>query len=222
MRKIGDWMKQNGIVSFKAFSATDAGDLPTGWTKPDEFSLDGVAFYDGRQMSLFVDEVHMMMIKDKSTKTYDLSDLQSYDMTDKKLIGYGSSKFDMPLLKSQYPNFASVPHTDLAKIVFDASAKHYESHGRRYDLRMLASTNYRKQTAIPHLSFMLKPIALLTEWRQGLARNVMRTLAAEAELIAELYALVNNRETIRIVDERTDRIVSIPCDIVRDANYEEE
>ena len=50
----------------------------------------------------------------------------------------------------------------------------------------------------------------------------MRTLAAEAELIAELYALVNNRETIRIVDERTDRIVSIPCDIVRDANYEEE
>ena len=221
MSDIANWMNQNKVLAFKAFSATDASDLPTGWTKPSIFSLDAVAVYDGKQMTLFTDEVHRMLIKDKKTKTMTLDDLATFPFSDKTLVGYGSSKFDLPLLKSCYPVFKTINHIDLARIVSNASEFHYGDYARRYDLRNLATTNRRKQTAMPHLSLMLKPIALLSEWQRGLARNVIRTLAAEVELIAELYSFVMIKEELTIIDERTDKPVTVNCSFVRDVLEEE-
>lgn len=227
MSDLSDWMAKNNLLAFRAFSATDASDLPTGWTEPNKFTLEAVAVFDGKQMYLFTDEVHRMLIKDKSTKTLPLDSISKdfaggFANKPPTLVGYGSSKFDLPLLRHHHPVFKKAKHIDLSDIVSEASEKHYGNYGRRYDLRNLATTNRRKQTAMPHLSLMMKPIALFSEWRRGLARNVMRTLAAEVELIAELYCYVKTREEIRIIDERTDRPVTVNCAFVRDFIEEEE
>jgi len=227
MDNLGVWMEKNNLIAFRAFSATDASDLPTGWTEPTKFTLEAVALFDGRQMTLFTDELHKMLIKDKSTKTMPLDSLSEdfvvgFENNPPTLVGYGSSKFDLPLLRHHHPAFKAVKHIDLSKIASDASEKHYGEYGRRYDLRDLATTNRRKQTAVSHLSLMMKPIALFSEWQRGLARNVIRTLAAEVELIAELYCYVKRREEIRIIDERTDRPVTVNCTFLRDEMFEEE
>jgi hypothetical protein len=226
MKDLEAWMSKNNLLAFRAFSATDASDLPTGWTEPTKFTLEAVAVFDGKQMTLFTDEVHRMLIKDKSTKTMPLDSISEdfaagFANKPPTLIGYGSSKFDLPLLRHHHPIFKQANHIDLSKIATDASEIHYGSYGRRYDLRSLATTNRRKQTAMPHLSLMMKPIALFSEWQRGLARNVIRTLAAEVELIAELYCYVKTREEIRIIDERTDRPVTVNCAFVRDVLEEE-
>ena len=65
MNGLGSWMQQYGIVAYKVFSSTDASDLPLGWIEPREFSLDGVVFYDGVNMTVFTDVVHSVLVKDK-------------------------------------------------------------------------------------------------------------------------------------------------------------
>lgn len=224
MNGLGNWMQQYGIVAYKVFSATDASDLPLGWIEPREFSLDGVVFYDGHKMILFTDVVHSVLVKDKKTQTKDIGELQDWidkRFTDKDapytLVSYGSRKFDAPLLHSEY----DIPHTvgqvDLREMISDASKEHHgESYGRRYDLRSLSVLNNAKQTAIPHLSFLMKPIELLAEWKRGMERNVLKTLAAEVELIAELYCTIMVREELRIIDQRTERPATVQCDFVRD------
>ena len=57
----------------------------------------------------------------------------------------------------------------------------------------------------------MKPVELLIEWRAGLSRNVMKTLAAETELIAKLFQDIHVKGEIRINDERTEHPVTIPC-----------
>ena len=126
MGNLGDWMEQNNLIAFRAFSATDASDLPTGWTEPTKFTLEAVAVFDGRQMTLFTDEVHRMLIKDKTTKTMPLDSLSEdfvagFANNSPTLIGYGSSKFDLPLLRHHHPIFKKAKHIDLSKIVSDAS-----------------------------------------------------------------------------------------------------
>ena len=76
--------------------------------------------------------------------------------------------------------------------------------------------NNATQSILPDLSFMLKPITRLSDWRRGLSRNVLRTLAVESELIAKLYSKILIHEEIKIIDERTERPVTISCSNVRD------
>jgi len=228
MDGLGSWMQQYGIVAYKVFSSTDASDLPLGWIEPREFSLDGVVFYDGVNMTVFTDVVHSVLVKDKKTQTKDIGQLQ--DWIDNRfrdhnapytLVSYGSRTFDAPLLHNEYEIPTTVGQVDLREMVADASMEHHgESYGRRYDIRTLASINKTKQTAIPHLSFLLKPIELLAEWQRGMERNVLKTLAAEVELIAELYCSMIVREELRIIDRRTERAATVQCDFVRDmSNY---
>mgnify|MGYP001294929018 CR=1 FL=1 len=228
MSTLGNWMEQKGIVAYKVFSATDASDLPTGWTDPTKFTLDGVVFYDGKEMILFTDVVHQLLVKEKSTKTMNLDQLQEWldvrfraDKGPYRLIGYGSKKFDAPLLRSKYNVPISAKDVDYAQIVKDASEKHYGDYGRRYDIRNLAYANQKKQTAIPHLSFLFTPLAMYAEWQRGLERNVLRTLAAEVELIAELFCSTIVKEELKIKDERTERSVVVQCDFVRDISIYE-
>lgn len=213
---VAEWMQANDVIAFKVYSSTDASDLPTGWTKPSNFYLDGVVFYDGRHMIIFSDTVVKVLIKDKETHNHSMDELQSWlDATEgATFVGYGSRKFDSILLTKEHG--VKGDHMDLAEIVYDASAKHYGDYGRRYDIQELAQLNQINQTAIPHLSFLLKPLALLAEWRRGSARNVLKTIAAETELIARLFSQVVVHEELRIMDERTERSVSIPVQNARD------
>ena len=50
---VAEWMQANDVIAFKVYSSTDASDLPTGWTKPSNFYLDGAVFYDGKHMVIF-------------------------------------------------------------------------------------------------------------------------------------------------------------------------
>lgn len=213
---VADWMQANDVIAFRVFSSTDASDLPTGWKKPSKFYLDGVVFYDGRNVIIFTDMVDVVLVKGKETKNHSMDDLQSWLDASKgaTFVGYGSRKFDSILLNSKYGIDAD--HIDLAQIVQDASKKHYGDYGRRYDIHDLAGLNYAQQTAIPHLSYLLKPIARLAEWRRGSARNVLRTVAAEVEIIARLFCQVVIHEELKIQDERTERPVTIPVQNARD------
>lgn len=222
---LGNWMKENGFVAYKVFSATDASDLDTGWTDPSKFSIEGVVFYDGDEMTLFTDSVHQLLVKDKKTKTRGLDRLEEWigirfhpKNGPFTLIGYGSKKFDAPLLRYNFDFPGIVPDIDLSEIVADASRNHYGDYGRRYEIRSLAVLNRNKQSAIPHLSFLMRPIELLSEWKRGLARSVLKTLAAEVELIAGLFCSIVVKEELTITDERTERPASIQCDFVRDLN----
>lgn len=213
---VAEWMQANDVIAFKVYSSTDASDLPTGWTKPSNFYLDGAVFYDGKHMVIFTDTVTKVLIKQKETHNHSMDELQSWldATTGATFVGYGSRKFDSILLTKEHG--VNGDHIDLAEIVSDASAKHYDDYGRRYDIQELARLNQINQTAIPHLSFLLKPFALLAEWRRGMARNVLKTLAAETELIARLFSQVVVHEELKIMDERTERSVTIPVQNARD------
>jgi len=214
-----EWMTANDIIAFKVFSATDASDLPTGWEKTSKFTLDGAVFFDGGNMIVFSDKISKVLIKNKKTKNHPLSEMQSWlDQTKGvTFVGYGSRKFDSLLLTRD--NSVSGDHVDLAELIFDASKKHYGDRGRRYDIQQLAQLNKYSQSALSHLSFLLKPISLIAEWRMGMSRNVLKALAAEAELIAQMYCHVMCHETLKIIDERTEHPVSIRFDHVRDKTY---
>mgnify|MGYP003631884374 CR=1 FL=1 len=213
---VAEWMQANDVIAFRVYSSTDASDLPTGWTKPSKFFLDGVVFYDGENVVVFTDMVDVVLVKGKETKNHSMADLQSWLDVSKgaTFVGYGSRKFDSILLNSKYGIDAD--HIDLAEIIQDASKKHYGDYGRRYDIHDLAELNHAKQTAIPHLSYLLGPIARLAEWRRGSARNVLRTVAAEVEIIARLFCQVVIHEDLKILDERTERPVNIPVPNARD------
>lgn len=216
-----DWMKAKKLIAYRVFSSTDASDLPQGWQTPKEFSLDAAAFFDGQTMTIFTDLTGRILIKKKTTKTYPLKEMQEWlnKMLDKEtnLVGYGNRKFDHPLLTLKH--WTQAEPIDLSDMVAEASKKHYGDYARRYDLRHLSTLNRKKQTALPHLSFMLKPIALISEWQRGMIRNVLRVLAAEVELIAELYNHMIVNEELRIEDEMTERPVTIPCHFVRDRTF---
>jgi len=221
MMSLAEWMKAEGYVAYRLFSSTDASDVPKGWSEPKEFSLDGAAFFDGETMTIFTDLTGRLLIKNKKTKTLPLKEMQSWlDERFKRggcLVGYGNKKFDLPLLLHRHRVKSS--HVDLSEIVAEASKKHYGDYARRHDLRHLSTLNRKKQTALPHLSFMLKPIALISEWQRGMVRNVLRVLAAEVELIAGLFNHVMVNEELRIEDERTQRPVTVNCTFVRDSTF---
>ena len=216
-----DWMSANRVIAYRVFSSTDASDLPEGWQKPREFSLDAAAFFDGKTMSIFTDLTGRILINKKKTITLPLKELQSWldNRIDSSvtLVGYGNEKFDHALLTHKH-NVKGNP-VDFSEMVSEASKLHYGDYPRRYDLRNLSTLNRKKQTAITHLSFMLKPIALISEWQRGMMRNVLRVLAAEVELIASLYKHMMVKEEIRITDERTERPVTIPCQFVRSKTF---
>ena len=215
---VAEWMQANDVISFKVYSSTDASELPTGWTKPSNFYLDGVVFYDGKHMIIFTDTIEKVLIKQKETHNHSMAELQSWLDSTKGVtfVGYGSHKFDSILLTKNHG--VNGDHIDLTEIISDASANHYGDYGRRYDIQELALLNQITQTAIPHLSFLLKPLALLAEWRRGLARNVLKTIAAETELIARLFSQVVVHEELKIMDERTERSVTIPVQNARDVH----
>ena len=211
MKMLAEWLKTNNAMAFRVFSATDGGDLPTGWSKPTAFPLDAAAFYDGEIMVVITDEVPRVRLEGKTTKTHRLSELQSWLDANQgvALVGYGSRKFDSRLLLKHCE--VSANHLDLSDVMYEASGRHYEDHGRRYQLRSLAIRNRLRQTPIPHFSFLMKPVALLIEWQQGLSRNVLKTLAAETELIAQLYRTIAVKGEVRIHDDRTEHPVTVPC-----------
>ena len=213
---IEDWMASNNIVSFRLFSESGVSELPKGWESPEEFELDGAVFYTGDSMHIFTNEIHKVLVKSKKTHLFTMDLLQKWldDYKDSTFIGYHSTKFDIPLLARDYN--IDIKHIDLADIVFDSSKEHYTTYGRRYDIHTLSELNNASQSILPDLSFMLKPITRLSEWRRGLSRNVIRTLAVEAELIAKLYSRILIHEEITIMDERTERPVTISCANVRD------
>lgn len=225
---LAEWMGAEGYVAYRLFSSTDASDIPSGWSKPKEFSLDAAAFFDGETMTIFTDLTGRILIKNKKTKTLPLKELQTWlderfnpkllpSKTGDCLVGYGNRKFDLPLLLHKHKVQSS--HIDLSEIVAEASKNHYGDYARRYDLRHLSTLNRKKQTALPHLSFMLKPIALISEWQRGMVRNVLRVLAAEVELIAGLFNHTMVNEEMRIEDERTERPVTVSCTFVRDNTF---
>ena len=218
MNDLSDWMASNNIISFRLFSASGVSELPTGWEIPEEFDLDGAVFYTGDCMVVFTDEVQKVLVDNQKTRVFGLKDLQGwldqYSRDNFTLIGYHSAKFDIPLLARDYK--FNLNHIDLADIVFEASKNHYSTYGRRYDIHTLSELNNATQSILPDLSFMLKPITRLSDWRRGLSRNVLRTLAVESELIAKLYSKILIHEEIKIIDERTERPVTISCSNVRD------
>jgi hypothetical protein len=201
------WMVANDIITFKVFSATDASILPKGWKKPTAFTFDGVVFYDGVNLIIFSDKAQKFKIKDVQTKHHEMMELQTWldSIKGTTFVGYGSAKFDSKILVKNHS--VSGDHVDLAEMVYDASEKHYGTHGRRYDIRQLAELNDYSQDSISHLSLIKKPLALMGEWRRGLAKNVLKTLAAEVQLIGQLYCQVIVHEELRIIDERTERPV---------------
>ena len=211
MGDMSEWLESKNAMAFRVFSSTDASDLPTGWSKPTAFPLDGAIFYDGNTMVVFTNEVPRIRLEGKTAKTHRLDELQSWLDTNQgvTLVGYGSDNFDSRLLVKHHST--SSDHLDLHEVMYEASKQHYEDHGRRYPLRTLAIANRMKQTPIPHFSFLMKPVELLIEWQAGLSRNVMKTLAAETELIAKLYQVIAVKGEIRITDERTEHPVTIPC-----------
>lgn len=213
---ITDWMISNNIISFRLFSAKGVIGLPNGWQDPKEFDLDGAIFYTGDAMYVFTNDIHKLLISSKEAIVSDLSKLQEWLNNNKgsTLVGYHSEKFDIPLLARDYN--IDFKHIDLSNVLFDSSKKHYKTYGRRYDIHSLSEWNNTSQSILPDMSFMLKPIQRLSEWRRGRSRNVLRTIALETELIAQLYSKILIHEEIKILDERTDRLVTIPCDSIRD------
>ena len=213
---VAEWMQANDVIAFKVFSSTDPSDLPTGWTKPSKFFLDGVVFYDGKQMIVFTDMVDAVLIKDKETMNHGMEWLQSWLDGAKGVtfVGYGSGNFDSILLNKEHR--AEADHIDLANIISDASKEHYGDRGRRYDIHDLAEWNAIKPETISHLSFLTRPLARLAEWRRGMARNVLKTVAAEVEIIGRLFSMITVHESLRIMDERTERVVSINVQNARD------
>jgi len=213
---ITDWMVSNNIISFRLFSAKGVIGLPNGWQDPKEFDLDGAIFYTGNAMYVFTNDIHKLLISSKEAIVSDLSKLQEWLNNNKgsTLVGYHSEKFDIPLLTRDYK--IDFIHIDLANILFDASKKHYGTYGRRYDIHTLSEWNNASQSILPDMSFMMKPIQRISEWKRGRSRNVLRTIALETELIAQMYSKMLIHEEVKILDERTDRLVTIPCDNIRD------
>tara|TARA_R110002020_G_scaffold79096_5_gene198473 strand:- start:17842 stop:18537 length:696 start_codon:yes stop_codon:yes gene_type:complete len=213
---ITDWMLSNNIISFRLFSVDGVSGLPNGWQLPEEFKLDGAVFYTGDIMYVFTDDIHKILINSKEALVSDMSKLQEWLDYNKgaTLVGYHSEKFDIPLLARDYN--IEFKHIDLADILFDSSKNHYNTYGRRYDIHSLSEWNNNSQSILPDMSFMMKPIQRLSEWKRGRSRNVLRTIALETQLIAQLYSKILIHEEIKILDERTDRLVTISCDNVRD------
>jgi len=204
------WMKERKVISIRAFSETDACELPHGWEKPSEFNLDMIVVKDGIDYITFTKVGYQVAPLDVRTmeefKEY-------YDGLEEgtTIVGYGSSKWDLPLIFSKTDTSLreDLFYYDLMDEVHDATAEHYESYGRRIPLSGLAATNKINQHIIPLLGVITKPLKLISEWRYGNRSKVIKNLMADTVVIAKLVWTVEKEESLKIRDDRTDKLVRI-------------
>lgn len=202
------WMKERKVISIRAFSETDACELPHGWEKPSEFNLDMIVIKDGAEYVIFTEDayqVHPVRPVDEFKEYYDGLEEGT------TIVGYGSSKWDLPLIFSKTDTSLreDLFYYDLMDEVHDATAEHYDSYGRRIPLSGLATINKTHQHIIPFLDVITKPLKLISEWRHGNRSKVIKNLMADTDMIAKLVWTIEKEESLKIRDDRTDKLVRI-------------
>ena len=222
--RLREWMGERGIVSFKAFSSQDACDMPDGWEKPEEFKLDLVVFHDRSGFHVFgdpMDHLPTYMIDRTRVDVRDLNEMEKWidDLPDgTTMVGFGSSKFDIPLIESHAENFDLIKQYDLLEEIGKASAKHYESHARRYQLHNLATWNNVKQDVMPLLFYLFHPFAAISAWKKEQRINVARSMAADTMYLRRLMNQIEKHGSLRVRSEETDKLIRL--DVVNPLSVE--
>ncbi len=220
-KSLGSWLEENKVYTIKAFSETDACDLPHGWEKPSEFTLNAIVAYGGGEHLVFTDEIYTVKIKARTVEIRNLDAfgewVQGLD-PESVIIGYGSKNFDIPLIESVYPlafinRKGDLLFHDLLELVQDMTAEHYDSYPRRISLTALASMNKIRDSIIPLPSVVTSTIQLLSMWRSKNKAGVLKNLVAEAHTIARLmWQMDIDDGSLLIRDERTDKRVRLTAD----------
>jgi len=209
------WMQERKVVAFRAFSSEDACDMPEGWEKPDDFTLDQVVCYDGEGYHVFGDPADSkFIIRKRSVPVKGLDELKKWlnDLDEGTiLIGYGSEKFDLPLISESigWEEQSNLTHYDLLEAVGEATADHYESHPRRFRLHNLAVWNKVKQDVLPILYYLFTPWSIIGAWKEHRRQQVVRTLAADALYLIRLLRLIEKNGSLRFRSEITDKLVRL-------------
>ena len=220
-KSLDDWMRENKVYTIKAFSETDACDLPNGWEKPAEFTLNAIVVYGGGQQLVFTDEIYSVKVKGKYVEIMTLDAFTDWCQglePESVVVGYGSKNFDIPLIESVYPlafinRKGDLLFHDLLELVQDMTAKHYDSYPRRISLAALASMNKIRDFIIPLPSVLTSTIQLLSMWRSKNKSGVLKNLLAEAHTVARLtWQMDIDDGSLLIRDERTDKRVRLTTD----------
>jgi len=208
-----DWMLANNIATFKVFTTTDPTGLKNGWRSIYDTSMDAVIFFDGKTFVIFLSDdvqIRQMEVMGMEVKQHRLNQLQSWldSVTGIRLVGYGSTKFDGPMLLKEH--YLDIEHQDVLNIVGEATEVHYGDFPRRIELQELVFLQGPFSKAKHLLSYLSSPLTMISNWRKGWIRTTIKELCGEVGMLAGLYRNMIVSETLTIRDERTHRKVEIP------------
>jgi|TARA_R100000479_G_scaffold61651_1_gene29163 hypothetical protein len=213
-----DWMTANNVATFKVFTTTDPTGLKNGWRSLHDVKIDAVIFFDGRTFVVFLDDqvqIKRMEVLGMEVKQHRMNQLQSWldSVAGIKLVGYGSTKFDGPVLLREH--YLDIKHQDVLNIVGEATEVHYGDFPRRIELQELAYLQGPFSKTRHVFSYLSSPLSMISNWRNGWVRTAIKELCGEVEMLAGLYKHMMVSEALTIRDERTHRKVEIPFRIDR-------
>ena len=222
-----DWMTANNVATFKVFTTTDPTGLENGWRSLYDVSIDAVIFFDGMTFVVFLNDdvplittaiINPMRVSGMEVKQHRMNQLQSWldSVAGIKLVGYGSTKFDGPVLLREH--YLDIKHQDVLNIVGEATEVHYGDFPRRIELQELAYLQGPFSKTRHVFSYLSSPLSMISNWRNGWVRTAIKELCGEVEMLAGLYKHMMVSEALTIRDERTHRKVEIPFRIDRDSD----
>jgi hypothetical protein len=201
-----DWMTANNVATFKVFTTTDPTGLKNGWRSLHDVKIDAVIFFDGRTFVVFLDDqvqIKRMEVLGMEVKQHRMNQLQSWldSVAGIKLVGYGSTKFDGPVLLREH--YLDIKHQDVLNIVGEATEVHYGDFPRRIELQELAYLQGPFSKTRHVFSYLSSPLSMISNWRNGWVRTAIKELCGEVEMLAGLYKHMMVSEALTIRDERT-------------------
>lgn len=217
-RGLYDWMTANNVATFKVFTTTDPTGLKRGWRSLYDVKIDAVIFFDGSIFVAFLNDdvqIRPMEVLGMEVKQHRMNQLQSWldSVAGIKLVGYGSTKFDGPVLLREH--HLDIKHQDVLNIVGEATEVHYGDFPRRIELQELAYLQGPFSKTRHVFSYLSGPLSMISKWRNGWVRTAIKELCGEVEMLAGLYKHIMVSEVLTIRDERTQRKVEIPFRIDR-------
>ena len=218
-----EWMKKNGIYTIKAWSTTDASDLPDGWSKPEEFKLNAIVVDNGENFLLYCndEDVDYMpsSIRKRKLIVNPLEEFKNFYNAlpeGNTLLGYGTEGWDWPLIFHNYndtiPKISKrddLKYIDLHDIWNVAEEELDVPYIKRRQVEALAHMNNARLTDIFYVNYLYSQVSLIKEWIRGRKGKVLDSVYFSTRITSVLAHKIYRKKGFKIRHPDTDKLVFI-------------
>jgi len=219
-----DWMIKNGIYTIKAWSPTDASDLPDGWSKPEAFKLSAIVVDDGEHFLLYCDDEDIdympASIRKRKLVVNSLNEFKSFYEAipeGNTLLGYGTNDWDWPLIFHHYDN-RNLPkiskrddlkYIDLNELWSIAEEELEVPYIKRRHVDALAHMNNAHVKDMFYVNYLYSQVSMIREWVRGRKGKVLDSVYSSTRFTSALAYKIYRKKGFKIRHPDTDKLVFI-------------